>query len=151
MQAEFKAADMIYLFWASIFFFTYIFLGYPILLRVFRWEGHTAPQGISPGKRWKRNRHYRRMFRLFPARDDGEDYWKVDVAIALENMVLAAVEEGLGTCWIAAFNEEPAKKALNIPDGIRVVALTPLGYPDEEKGEVSDRKDMDEITHWNSW
>ena len=84
-------------------------------------------------------------------RSDGEEYWKVDAAIAIQNMVLCATEEGLGTCWIGAFDEKAAKNALGIPPNIRVVALTPLGYPDEKKEKVSNRKPLEEITHFNCW
>jgi nitroreductase len=84
-------------------------------------------------------------------RRDTEEYWKVDAAIAMQNLILAAAEAGLGTCWIAAFDENAAKKALNIPKDIRVVAMTPLGYPEEEKGLVSDRKPLDKIVHYNKW
>ncbi len=84
-------------------------------------------------------------------REDGEEYWKVDAAIAMQNMVLQAWEEGLGTCWIAAFKEPPVKRILKIPPNIRVVAMTPLGYPDEEKGEVTQRKKIEEISHFESW
>jgi len=84
-------------------------------------------------------------------RKDGEEYWKVDIAIAVEHLVLQAYNEGLGTCWIAAFNEDEVKKALNIPEHIRVVALIPLGYPDEEKGEVTNRKQLKEIVFMNGW
>jgi nitroreductase len=84
-------------------------------------------------------------------RMDGEEYWKVDVAIALQNLVLAATELGLGTCWIADFNEEAAKKVLRIPEDVRVVAMTPLGYPDEEKGPVTRRKSLNSIVHYNQW
>lgn len=84
-------------------------------------------------------------------RRNGEEYWKVDVAIALENMVLCATEERLGTCWIAAFTEEVARRVLKIPEKVRIVAMTPLGYPDETKGEVSDRKPLREIIHYEGW
>jgi len=84
-------------------------------------------------------------------RADGEEYWKVDAAIAMEHIVLAATNEGLGTCWIAAFNEEAVKKVLNIPKHVRVVAMTPLGYPDEVKGEVVSRKSLNEIVHYDRW
>lgn len=84
-------------------------------------------------------------------RMDGEEYWKVDITIALQNLVLTATELGLGTCWIAAFNEEAAKKALRIPEDVRVVAMTPLGYPDEEKGPVMGRKPLNSIVHYNQW
>jgi len=84
-------------------------------------------------------------------RHDGEEYWKVDVTIAMQDLVLAAWEEGLGTCWIGAFKEEEAKRALGIPGSVRVVAMTPLGYPAEEKGPVTDRKALREIVHYDRW
>lgn len=91
---------------------------------------------------------------------NGIDYFAVDVAISLEHMVLAAADLGLGTCWIGYFNEDKIKNALNIPDDIRVVALTPLGYPkgsgirDRLSRAVigsSYRKPVDEIAHYNDW
>ena len=84
-------------------------------------------------------------------RRDEEEYWKVDVTIAVQDLILAAWEEGLGTCWIGAFNEEEAKRVLGIPDEVRVVAMTPLGYPAEEKGPVTDRKPLEEIVHYDGW
>ncbi len=84
-------------------------------------------------------------------RSDGEEYWKVDAAIAMQSMVLQAWEEGLGTCWIAAFKGPPVKQILSIPGNIRVVAMTPLGYPDVIKGGVEDRKTKDEIIHFEGW
>jgi nitroreductase len=84
-------------------------------------------------------------------RQDREEYWKVDVAIAMQSMVLVARELGLGTCWIGAFKEESVKEALGIPREVRVVALTPLGYPAEQKGPVVDRKPLDEIVHYDRW
>ena len=53
----------------------------------------------------------------------------VDVAIALDHLTLAAVAEGLGTCWIGAFDEEKVKRLLEIPKQVKVIAMTPLGYP----------------------
>lgn len=84
-------------------------------------------------------------------REDGETYWKVDGAIAMQSMILQATEEGLGTCWIGAFHEAAVKKILGIPPHIRIVAMTPLGYPDEVKGRVTKRKEMNEIIHNNKW
>jgi nitroreductase len=51
----------------------------------------------------------------------------------LEHLVLAATDKGLGTCWIGGFNEKKVKEILEIPENIRVVALTSLGYPAEKK------------------
>ncbi len=84
-------------------------------------------------------------------RGDGEEFWKIDGTIALQTMILQATEEGLGTCWIGAFDEAAAKKVLGIPPDIRVVAMTPPGYLDEVKGEVTQRKRMDEIVHKDRW
>jgi nitroreductase len=53
----------------------------------------------------------------------------VDVAIALDHLTLAAVAEGLGTCWIGAFDETAVKLLLHVPRTVKVVALTPLGHP----------------------
>ena len=85
------------------------------------------------------------------SREDGEEYWKVDAAIAMQSMVLVAHELGLGTCWIAAFKEDKVKDALRIPEEVRPVALTPLGYPAEQKGPVKERKPMEEIVHYEYW
>ena len=54
---------------------------------------------------------------------------EIDLAIALDHLTLAAAAEGLGTCWIGAFAEEDVKKLLDVPEDVKVVALTPLSYP----------------------
>ena len=84
-------------------------------------------------------------------RDDGEEYWKADSAIAMSNMSLAAYSLGLGTCWIAAFKEDELKKILNISSNARVFAMTPLGYPDEKKGPVKKRKPLEDLVHYDKW
>jgi nitroreductase len=53
----------------------------------------------------------------------------VDVAIALDHLTLAAVADGLGTCWIGAFDEQKVKELLGIQAPVKVVAMTPVGYP----------------------
>ncbi|MBL7170871.1 MAG: nitroreductase family protein [Candidatus Omnitrophica bacterium] len=72
---------------------------------------------------------------------------EVDLAIAFDHLTLAAWELGLGTCWIGAFSEEEVKKVLGIPSPVRVVALTPLGYPDE-KPQLRRRKSMKELIEY---
>lgn len=85
------------------------------------------------------------------SRMDGESYWKVDSAIAVENMILVAHEAGLGSCWVAAFDEGKVKEVLGIPKEVRLIALLPIGYPVEQKGEVTKRKSLDEIVHYDKW
>jgi len=85
------------------------------------------------------------------SRQDGETYWKVDTAVAVQNMILVAHELGLGTCWIGAFDEAKVKDALGIPKEVRVIALISLGYPAETKGSVTERKPLEEILHYERW
>ncbi len=74
----------------------------------------------------------------------------VDLAIAFEHIVLAATDAGLGTCWMGRLENETIKKVLNIPDNIRVVAATPLGYPAEEP-QPKTRKTFSEIVHYEKF
>ncbi|MFW6159230.1 MAG: nitroreductase family protein [Planctomycetota bacterium] len=80
----------------------------------------------------------------------GEPSYPIDVAISLDHMSLKAVEEGLGTCWVGAFDPAAVKKLLGIPDAIRVVELMPLGYP---AGEASPRSrlDLEEVVSFDKW
>lgn len=61
-----------------------------------------------------------------------EKWYAVDVAIALENMILAATALGYGTCWIGAFEQAKVKELLQVPDEMEVVALTPIGWPADQ-------------------
>lgn len=80
----------------------------------------------------------------------GQPAYVLDVAIAVDHMTLAAVAEGLGTCWIGAFYEDKVKEILGIPEQIRVVALLPLGYP-EQAARPTPRKKLDEILAYERW
>lgn len=70
--------------------------------------------------------------------------WPVDVAIAVDHLMLQAEEEGLGTCWIGSFHEDEVKALLGVPEDVKVLALTPLGYPDEKPRDRG-RKSLEEI------
>lgn len=85
------------------------------------------------------------------SRQDGEEYWMVDGAIAMQSIMLVAHELGLGSCCIAAFDEKKVKKVLGIPDNVSLIAMIPLGYPVEKKGSVTDRKPLEEIVHYQRW
>ncbi|MFH0848017.1 MAG: nitroreductase family protein [archaeon] len=89
-----------------------------------------------------------------PARSgdkDGKPYYMLDMGISMEHLMLAASERGLGTCWIGGqIDEKTVREVLGIPDNIRVVAMTPLGYPDETPAP-KDRKSLEEITGRNKW
>jgi len=74
----------------------------------------------------------------------------IDLTIAFEHMILAAANEGLATCWIGAFEEKKVKKILNVPDDVRVVALTPIGYAAEEAKDRG-RKPLAEIVSYEKY
>ncbi len=75
---------------------------------------------------------------------DGKNHCDLDVAIAMDHLILAATELGLGTCWIAAFDPAAAKEVLGLPEGVEPVIFTPLGYPADAPREKS-RKALSEI------
>jgi nitroreductase len=81
----------------------------------------------------------------------GQLTYPIDVSIAVDHMTLAAVEEGLGTCWIGAFYEDKVKEILEIPQSIRVVALLPLGYPAQPPSKPTPRKNLKEIVAYDKW
>ena len=74
----------------------------------------------------------------------------IDVAIAMAYMTLAAVEEGLGTCWIGAFNADKVRALLGIPEQVIVVGLLPIGYPDAEPPSKN-RLSLDDIVMHERW
>ena len=55
----------------------------------------------------------------------------VDIAIALDHFSLAAITEGIGTCWIGAFETHLVRGVLGIPEDVRITALMTCGYPDD--------------------
>ena len=73
----------------------------------------------------------------------------LDVGIAFEHVILAATDLGLATCWMwhSCDRDAEMKKLLNVPNKNRVIARTPLGYPDEQS-PPKPRKDLDEIVSW---
>ena len=79
-----------------------------------------------------------------------EKWYKVDVAIAMENMVLAARSLGYGTCWIGAFKPDDVKGVCGIPQETDVVACAPLGVPDVDP-ETRGRKAWDEVFSADSY
>ncbi len=81
----------------------------------------------------------------------GQLSYPIDVAIALDHITLAAVEQGLGTCWIGLFDERKVKEILSIPEEIRVVELMPLGYPAEPAAKEKRRLPMSDIVKYERW
>jgi nitroreductase len=80
-------------------------------------------------------------------RTDGKNYALVDLAIAVDHLVMAATSLGLGTCWVGAFDVKAAREVLKIPDQAEPVIFIPLGYPDDKPGPKH-RKSIDELVRY---
>lgn len=65
-------------------------------------------------------------------RYDNSDEGVVDASIVTTHIMLQATQLGLGCTWVGSFDPAIAKKLLNIPENYKVVAMLPIGYPDEE-------------------
>lgn len=83
--------------------------------------------------------------------DDVEARWaRVDLSIALDHVSLKAVEMGLGTCWIGAFDPDALAKFVSAPKGKVVTVCLAVGYPDEEP-EMRPRKPLEQLISWGSY
>ena len=81
----------------------------------------------------------------------GQPCYPIDVAIALDHISLAAVELGLGTCWVGLFDEKKVKELLGIPAPVRVVELMPLGYPANPAPVEKRRLALEKIVKYERW
>ncbi len=84
------------------------------------------------------------------SRYEGKSYADVDAAIVMDHIVLAATNEGLGTCWVAAFDPEAAREVLGLPEGVEPIVFTPLGYADDEAGPKK-RQDLETLVMHEGW
>ena len=83
-------------------------------------------------------------------REDKRRYLDVDVAIVMDHLILAATNLGLGTCWVAAFNESEARRILGLPDEVVPLIFTPLGYPADTPSR-KERKALSELIRYERW
>lgn len=83
-------------------------------------------------------------------RRGSELYCLQDTAAAVQNLILTARENGLGSCWVGAFDENRAAKALGLPDRVRPVAIVPVGYPAESPPRRR-RRPLSEVIHRDKW
>jgi len=83
---------------------------------------------------------------------DGKNFAWVDGALAMDHMTLAAAERDLGTCWIGAFDSIAVHEILGLPDGVEVVGMTPLGFPDVEANpRARSRRPLGETVMKERW
>jgi len=83
-------------------------------------------------------------------RADGKPYLDVDAAIYMTYIMLAATEQGLGTCCIASFDIQAARLVLGLPADVEPILFTPLGYPAVQP-EPKERKSLSELVRYENW
>lgn len=81
---------------------------------------------------------------------DQKGYYLLDAGLAMQQMMLAARAEGLGTCWVCNFDEKTAREACQVPGEYKVVTLCPLGVP-ERVPDPRTRKPLTEIVFSEQW
>jgi len=75
-----------------------------------------------------------------------------EAAAAGENIALAAVSAGLGSCFVESFSKEGLKGLLNLPENVYPLLIMALGYPDENReSSRAKRGDLIKVMHWNGW
>lgn len=81
---------------------------------------------------------------------ENKAFYMLDAGLAMEHLVLAATDQGLATCWMGLFDEEKLREVLGVPKEYRIIALTPLGYPAQER-DPRPRKAMEQIAFGEQW
>ncbi|WP_371806829.1 nitroreductase family protein [Candidatus Lokiarchaeum ossiferum] len=79
-----------------------------------------------------------------------ETYSLMDVTVALQNMVIASWAQGIGSCWMGAFNEPILRRTLNLPEDARIVGGIAMGIP-KKIPPSPPKKKIDEIVHIDIW
>jgi len=82
--------------------------------------------------------------------DHGEKYSLLNGGACIQNMLLAAHHQGLGACWVGAFEDEMLKRDLGVPDNVIIAGVIPLGYADE-KVPVPPRLTLENVTFLGEW
>jgi nitroreductase len=80
-------------------------------------------------------------------RKDGRSHLDIDAAIVMDHLILAATEEGLGTCWIANFDVEAARAVFEVRPSEVPLLLTTLGYASDRPG-IKERKRIEELVRY---
>ena len=81
---------------------------------------------------------------------DGKRTYHIDVSIAMDHLILAATDLGLGTCWVGAFDPIAAREVLGLPDGVEPILFVTIGYPDGQPKRRR-RKSIDELVRYEHW
>ncbi len=128
------------------------------------WAGYLPPEQGRPPKGKEPVAYILVMIDRTIRKEGGGE----DVGAAMENMILAALNEGIGSCWIGSIHRPQLRLLLNIPEQYDLAALLALGYPDEqpiienmqnsieyyrdEQGRLHvPKRNLDDILHYNTF
>lgn len=98
----------------------------PEVFTTLKWAGYIAPKGDPP----EGEKPTAYVVVLVNKEISGSGYEK-DVGAAVENILLAALEEGIGSCWIGSINKKRLRKTLNMPHFLAIDSVIALGYSAE--------------------
>jgi len=113
-----------------------------------RWAGYIAPAGNPE----KDERPVAFIAILVDTEIKKNDY-QHDIGAAVQNILLAALEEGIGTCWMGAIDRDKIRAVLNIPERYILDTVIALGYPaenpvaEDENGSIKYYKDSSGVLH----
>jgi len=83
-------------------------------------------------------------------RRDGQNYNYLDIGIVMDHVILAAADQGLGTCWVGAFDPAEARRVLGLPDDVEPIAFTPVGYAADQP-QPKLRRPLTELVRLERW
>jgi nitroreductase len=81
-------------------------------------------------------------------------YYLEDGCAATQNILLAATESGIGSCWVAGDKKpycQEVSRVLNVPDKFKLVSLIALGYPEGEGFKIADKRPLRDLIHWDKF
>ena len=81
------------------------------------------------------------------------EFWVQDASATMENMLLAAVAEGLGACWVEGQvtpKEPELRKVLHVPENLRVWSIMAVGHPTKHPSRPP-KPEFDKIVHFNQF
>jgi nitroreductase len=85
-----------------------------------------------------------------PTDETSKKFGVIDTTIALQNMVIAAEVQGVGSCWVGDFKEDSVKKEFGVPEEATVICIVAFGLPDEKPGKRT-LKPLAQMIHSNKW
>ncbi|MGB9707998.1 MAG: nitroreductase family protein [Candidatus Pacearchaeota archaeon] len=77
-------------------------------------------------------------------------YSRQQAGAVIENMFLKAVELGVATCWVGAFEEKAVRRILKIPDKVQVEVILPIGIP-AGKTATKKKPELKQIIYFEKW